>query len=113
MTQENENAQQGFQPFGPAVNEDNALLLGFDYNQRFPSLELNLAIWTLPDISKSALFKCGLPDAPSFASATLRWEFWNGSQWLRLSFLKDETLALTRTGHVYLADTGHRECSRL
>ena len=70
VTQENENAQQGFQPFGPAVNEDNALLLGFEATA-FPSLELNLAIWTQPDISKSALFKCGLPDAPSFASATL------------------------------------------
>ncbi len=54
------------------------------------------------DISKSALFKCGLPDAPSFASAKLRWEFWNGSEWLRLSLLKDGTLALTRTGHVFL-----------
>src|SRR6266498_1295430 len=102
VTQENENAQQGFQPFGPAVNEDNALLLGFEATGAFPSLELNLAIWTLPDISKSALFKCGLPDAPSFASAKLRLEFWNGSEWLRLSLLKDGTLALTRTGHVFL-----------
>jgi predicted phage baseplate assembly protein len=102
VTQENENAQQGFQPFGPAVNDDNALLLGFEATGAFPSLELNLAIWTQPDISKAALFKCGLPDAPSFASATLRWEFWNGSEWLRLSLLKDETLALTRTGHVFL-----------
>ena len=102
VTQENESAQQGFQPFGPAVNDDNALLLGFEATGAFPSVELNLAIWTLPDISKAALFKCGLPDAPSFASATLRWEFWNGSQWVRLSVLKDETLALTRTGHVFL-----------
>ncbi|PWT82055.1 MAG: putative baseplate assembly protein [Acidobacteria bacterium] len=102
VTQENEEAQQGFQPFGPTVNDDNALLLGFETAPPFPSLELNLAIWTVPDVSKSALFKCGLPDSPSFASATLRWEFWNGTQWLRLSLLKDETLALTRTGHVFL-----------
>src|SRR6266542_1678629 len=102
VTQENENAQQGFQPFGPAVNDDNALLLGFDATDPFPSLELNLAIWTLPDISKSSLFKCGLPDAPSFASATLRWEFWNGSDWQALSLLKDDTRAFTRSGHVHL-----------
>ena len=102
VTQENENAQQGFQPFGPAVNTNNALMLGFETTGPFPSLELDLAIWTQPDISKSALFKCGLPDAPSFASAKLIWEFWNGSSWARLSLLKDETLALTRTGHVFL-----------
>jgi predicted phage baseplate assembly protein len=32
----------------------------------------------------------------------LIWEFWNGSTWIKLSLLKDETLALTRTGHVFL-----------
>jgi hypothetical protein len=102
VTQENENAQQGFQPFGPAVNANNALMLGFDTTAPFPSLELDLAISSMPDISKSAAFKCGLPDAPSFASAKLVWEFWNGSAWVKLSLLKDETLALTRTGHVFL-----------
>jgi predicted phage baseplate assembly protein len=102
VTQANDNAQQGFQPFGPTVNQDNALLLGFDATAPFPALELDLAIWTLPDVSKSALFKCGLPDAPSFASAKLLWEFWNGSAWQQLSLLKDETLALTRTGHVFV-----------
>src|SRR6266487_4308141 len=52
VTQENEQAQQGFQPFGPVVNDDNALLLGFETEPPFPSLELNLAIWTVPDVSK-------------------------------------------------------------
>jgi len=102
VTQENETAQQGFQPFGPAVNVDNALLLGFDASGTFPTLELDLAVYVLPDVSKSASFKCGLPDAPSFASAKLQWEFWNGADWQRLNLLKDETLALTRTGHVFL-----------
>lgn len=102
VAQENDNAQQGFQPFGPLPNDDNALLLGFDSATPFPSVELNLAFWTQPDNAKSASFKCGLPDSPTFAPATLRWEFWNGTEWRRLSLLKDETLALTRTGHVFL-----------
>jgi len=102
VTQENESAQPGFLPFGPTADANTALLLGFETTGSFPSLELDLAIWTQPDISKSSLFKCGLPDAPSFASAKLRWEFWDGTQWLRLSLLKDETLALTRTGHIFL-----------
>jgi predicted phage baseplate assembly protein len=102
VTIDNQEAVQGFQPFGPLANDDSALLLGFDDPGPFPALELNLAIWTLPDNSQLASFKCGLPDAPSFASATLRWEFWNGSDWQALSLLKDDTRAFTRSGHVYL-----------
>ncbi len=102
VIQENENAQQTFQPFGPSVNADNALLFGFEATGTFPAIELDLAIWAAPDTSKSALFRCGLPDAPSFASAKLVWEFWNGSDWRPLNLLKDETLAFTRTGHVFL-----------
>jgi predicted phage baseplate assembly protein len=102
VTADNQEAVQGFEPFGPLANDGSALLLGFDDPGPFPSLELNLAIWTLPDNSQSVSFKCGLPDALSFASATLRWEFWNGSDWQALSLLKDDTRAFTRSGHVYL-----------
>jgi hypothetical protein len=106
VTHENAEATQGFQPFGPAANDDSALLLGFDYNQAFPALEINLAFWTLPDNLQSASFQCGLPAAPSFAPATIRWEFWNGSEWQKLSLLKDETRAFTRSGHIYLQTPG-------
>jgi predicted phage baseplate assembly protein len=102
VTTDNVEAVQGYQPFGPLANERSALLLGFDDPGPFPALELNLAIWTLPDNSPSAAFKCGLPDAPTFASAAIRWEFWNGSDWQALSLLKDDTCAFTRSGHVYL-----------
>lgn len=108
VTSENTEANSGFQPFGPAANPESALLLGFDYDGVFPSVEINLTIWILQDDRKPGSFQCGLPDAPSFAPATIRWEFWNGSEWLRLSLLKDETSALTRSGHIYLRtpDTG-------
>jgi predicted phage baseplate assembly protein len=102
VTKENLEATQGFQPFGPNPAAGSALMLGFDHAGVFPPIEVNLAITTLPDNAKSASLKCGLPDAPSFASATIRWEFWNGSEWRRLSLLKDETVAFTRSGHVYL-----------
>jgi predicted phage baseplate assembly protein len=102
VTSENTEATTGFQPFGPAANAESALLLGFDDNQALPPVEINLGAWTLPDNTQSSAFKCGLPDAPSFAPATIRWEFWNGGEWQRLSLLKDETNALTRSGHVYL-----------
>ena len=94
---------QGFQPFGPLANDDSALLLGFDDPGPFPALELNLAVWTLPDNSQSAvvqmrLARCArhsLPrpsDGNSGTAATGR----------ALSLLKDETRAFTRSGHVYL-----------
>jgi predicted phage baseplate assembly protein len=102
VTQENEEAKLGFQPFGPEANVDCALLLGFASPDAFPSVELNLVVWTLPDARKSAALACGLPDAPTFGPATIRWEFYHGSEWRRLSVLKDETRAFTRSGHVYL-----------
>jgi predicted phage baseplate assembly protein len=102
VTKENTDGTQGFQPFGPTPDEGSALFLGFDATTSFPAIELNLTFWALPQNIKMVAFKCGLPDSPSFASATIRWEFWNGIDWTRLSLLKDETLALTRSGHVYL-----------
>jgi predicted phage baseplate assembly protein len=102
VTADNQEAVQGFQPFGPIANDNSALLLGFDDPGPFPALELNLAMVIRPDNSAPVAFQCGLPDGPGFASATLRWEFWNGSAWQRLSLLKDETRAFTRSGHVFL-----------
>jgi predicted phage baseplate assembly protein len=102
VTSENTESTPGFQPFGPAAHDGSAVLLGFDYDQAFPPVEINLAVWTLQDSAQPASFKCGLPDTPSFGPATLRWEFWNGSAWQSLSLLKDETRAFTRSGHIYL-----------
>ena len=54
VTRENQEATQGFQPFGPLANDDSALLLGFAYDDssllvEFPQVEVNLAVWVLPD----------------------------------------------------------------
>ena len=51
VTADNQEAVQGFQPFGPLANDNSALLLGFDDQGPFPAVELNLAIATLPDKS--------------------------------------------------------------
>ena len=73
VTADNEEAVQGFQPFGPMANDDSALLLGFDDPGPFPALELNLAI-----VDPAGQFGAGrvsdaaLPDGPGFASATLQ-----------------------------------------
>lgn len=102
LTGESQETARGFQPFGPEANVESALLLGFDFAAAFPAVEVDLAVWTLPDNLKTAAVQCGLPEAQSFAPATIRWEFWNGTEWQRLSLLKDETNAFTRSGHIHL-----------
>src|SRR5215813_7769361 len=57
VTDENAKATTGFQPFGPAADTDSALLLGFDSDQALPAVEINLAVWTLPDNPKTSAFK--------------------------------------------------------
>jgi len=101
-TKENKEATQGFEPFGPGAADGSAVLLGFDHTGVFSPVEVDLSITTLPDPTKAGAFKCGLPDSPTFASATLQWEYWSGTDWRRLSLLKDDTLAFTRSGHVHL-----------
>lgn len=101
VTRDNEEATEGFEPFGKAV-DDNALMLGFDFSGEFPAVELDLAVTAAPDGASPRPLQCGLPDAPSFASARVAWECWDGTIWRPLALLKDGTRAFTRSGHVTL-----------
>ena len=106
VTMENTDATQEFEPFGPYAKDGSSLLFGFKDKdtEKFPQVELNLAFFVAEDAKKSGVFTCGLPQSQAFASANLRWEYWSGTSngWRSLNLLKDETLALTRSGHVYL-----------
>lgn len=99
---ENDNANEGFLPFGPLARPETALMFGFDPTLKFPSVEVDLAFWVMPNPAASEAVQCGFPKSLQYPPATLRWEFWNGRDWAGLDLLKDETLALTRTGHVRL-----------
>ena len=101
VSQENAAIAQDFQPFGPLATADSALLLGFADDGEFPQVEVNLAVSVRQEGSRPVL-QCGLPEAPAFASATIRWEYWAGEDWEALNLLKDETRAFTRSGHIYL-----------
>ena len=103
VTADNDEPALGFEPFGPRAEKDSALLLGFKYDKEFPAqIELNLTFFAFTGNSAAQVSDCGLPETQVFASAQLDWEYWNGSEWRTLSLLKDETRALTRSGHVYL-----------
>jgi predicted phage baseplate assembly protein len=101
-TKANTLLQPGYQPFGAIAPVGSALMLGFQYADPFPQVELNLALFTPNTQPSVAMATCGLPDTKAFPSAQLVWEYWSGSEWSPMTLLKDETIALQRTGHVYL-----------
>ena len=110
---DNDAPGQGFEPFGPLATPDSALLLGFEYAKEFPTqVELNLAVWVMEGASTSTFFNCNLPQTQAFPSAQIVWEYWNGKQWRPMSLLKDETLAFTQTGHIYLKTPAKGEMKR-
>lgn len=100
---DNDEPGQGFDPFGPQALQGSALLLGFAFDGPFPAqVELNLAVWPFDQGQQPTPYNCGLPQTQSYPPARITWEYWNGATWRALTLLKDETLALTRIGHIYL-----------
>jgi predicted phage baseplate assembly protein len=97
----NADAVEGFDPFGPGAGVDAALYLGFETAAPIPQVELDLA-FVAADQGAPSFVSCDIPPSSRFASATLRWEYWNGTEWRALDLLRDDTLALTRSGHVRL-----------
>lgn len=108
LTSANADLAQTFAPFGRLADQNSALLLGFDASEPFPAnQELNIAVWTpaarTPDATIGATgFVCAFPETPAFPDAKLVWEYWEGTIWQEMVVLKDETRALTRSGHIYL-----------
>jgi predicted phage baseplate assembly protein len=101
----NGRSAQGFEPFGHAPGPEHALFLGFMYPPQpgvtpppFPAGELDLALWAC-GTDAPASFSCALSRS-THPSADIAWEYWTGGGWRTLSLLKDETQALTRSGHV-------------
>lgn len=99
-TAANSDATASYQPLGAAAAEA-ALYLGFDASVPFPPRELDLAVFA-PERAASGAMPCEIAGQASRAPARLQWECWNGTSWRPLDLLADDTLALTRSGHVVL-----------
>ena len=99
VTSINEAGNQGFEPFGPAAAEGSALMIGFDLNDVFPEVELNLAVFAEEKQSPDVFTDCG---TLSSTTSTISWEYWSGSSFRTLTLLKDETDGFLKSGHVYL-----------
>jgi len=101
-TEANQVAQQHYPAFGDSPQNGNALMLGFAFDGTFPAMELNLLVRLFVERNTAQESRCD-PQAVSFRpAATIAWEYWDGSNWQKLSLLKDETRSLTQTGHIYL-----------
>ena len=105
LSTENTAALTPYQPFGPLAAAGAAFYLGFalkEATEDFPQIDLDLTLWVSQQNGQNALVQCGLPDTPVYAPAQLLWQYWNGSEWLSLKLLKDETASFTRSGHIML-----------
>ncbi len=100
-TQANQIPQQHYPAFGDSPVAENQLLLGFASDNPFPEAEVNLLVRVFIDATTAPVHRCDLPENQIPVAATVVWEYWNGADWSKLSLLKDETRALTQTGHVY------------
>ena len=101
-TEANQVPEQHYPVFGANPQNGNALLLGFASDSTFPAMELNLLVRLFVEPNRAQEHRCDLPEAQLRPAAIISWEYWDGSNWQKLSLLKDETRSLTQTGHVYL-----------
>ncbi len=100
-TQANQDPALPFEPFGSDAGTDSALMIGFQSDQEPPRVAFNLRFW-VPESRRSVEpMRCIANDIRMFVSAELAWEYWNGAQWRPLDLLKDETGALTQSGHIH------------
>jgi predicted phage baseplate assembly protein len=99
-TAANAVAGQWFPAFGTRLRVNSALYLGLASNNAFPADEMNLTIrvHNEPNAVKpiqAAVVGLNVPPA------TIAWEYYDSTFWRPLSVLKDETNALTSSGHLY------------
>lgn len=99
LSQENDDAEVGFEPFGSLAAKGSALLLGFD--EALPATTISIAVWVPNQKNKVTRLQC-LTAQQNVVSAALDWAYWNGREWRSLTVLKDDTKALTRSGEIQL-----------
>lgn len=101
LSNDNLDALVDFEPFGPAAAEDNAFMLGF--NETLPHTTIHLYVWAPSATTNngSIVSQC-FSNTETISTTRLAWEYWNGREWLALTLLKDDTLALTHSGEIQL-----------
>jgi predicted phage baseplate assembly protein len=102
LTDDNAQAIRGFDPFGSRAADGAFLALGLQDAASLPSETLDLAFVAAGEQQGLRNVTCNGGVTASQAPATLTWEYNNAGVWSALTVLRDDTLALTRSGHVQL-----------
>lgn len=102
VSQENEEAKEGFQPFGPLAVSDSALLLGFKSSGSIPRVPLHFTFWVKEESGGVSTYDCATAETARLAPATITWEYWASGEWLAMNLLQDGTQAFSRSGLVQL-----------
>jgi uncharacterized phage protein gp47/JayE len=100
-TIENSEVGQSFEPFGFGLTENSWFALGLDVANNFPTDELCLTVRVYDDPHEISERSCPSAGLNASAPAQLIWEYWSSGDWLELEVLKDETNALTQSGHIF------------
>ncbi|MCU1332248.1 MAG: hypothetical protein JWM08_1240 [Candidatus Angelobacter sp.] len=108
VTTANGAAGQWYYPFGPHAREGSALLLGFDSPVAFSTDQVNLAVYVYTEGLAPEGHHCDLDLSGLPVASKLVWEFWDGRFWNAISLDKDDSRALTRSGHVYFVGPGDK-----
>ncbi|MFL5256250.1 MAG: putative baseplate assembly protein [Rhodopila sp.] len=100
QTAPNLAADTPWAPFTRNGDPGTCLVLGFTYDGAFPArTEFVLTFWTTEGGNLGAV-TCGV--APVTPGTVLVWEAFDGTNWHSVTLLKDETLALTRSGQMFI-----------
>jgi predicted phage baseplate assembly protein len=108
VTTANGATGQRYYPFGPHAREGSALLLGFDSPVAFSTDQVNLAVYVYTEGLAPEGHHCDLDLSGLPVASKLVWEFWDGRFWNAISLDKDDSRALTRSGHVYFVGPGDK-----
>ncbi len=95
----NQPGGKSYPAFGSRGRDGSSLMLGFNADGEFPKDEINLAVRAFNDPRMLREVACN--SAATRPPARIIWEYWAGL-WKELQVRKDETIALTASGHVYL-----------
>jgi predicted phage baseplate assembly protein len=101
VTEANNPIGKSFPAFGTRARDNSSLMLGFNADGKFPAVEINLTVRVFTDPKMLREVSCEGAAKLARPPATIAWEYWDGSSWESLQVLKDETRALTASGHVY------------
>jgi predicted phage baseplate assembly protein len=105
-TTKNNAAGQWFFPFGPHAREGSALLLGFDSPAPFTDQQVHLAVHIQTQGLTPEGSHCDLDLNTQPLASDIQWEYWDTTDWERISLDKDETRSFARSGHIYFPGPG-------